>query len=386
MFGARFLALAALTVCASTTAPAQTPPDSPPKKSSSSLPSSDSLSKKSLSSSSSSPKPDPIAAELAREAAAFKALPPDSDDLSKQTREAFEPLVVRAEDALRDGRRLLALQRLAVVYPNVEAVEYMSALPVSKRGEQGAFEAEWARSGPELTTPGVGGAGSLKPAAVRALAEAALPQAKVFYDASLEYARNTMAESGFFYIGSARGQIAFGSFLRSLSEPGGGRELRLRSLAPDIDALEHELLAAYEPPASIDRHVEFILASSLLNEARVLDAAGLRHGALLRLLQTALRVAALKTVPSEDGALADKVAALRARVSVDGVDHTIARIFLESAESDLAAAKPGAPPTIAAGVVSEVIPRYFAAIGPAPRTDKRPDPVATITLVRWPYT
>jgi hypothetical protein len=341
------------------------------------------LSKQSFSSS------DPIAAEIARETAVLKALP-ESDDMLKQLREGAGPVLARAEEALGAGRRMLALQRLAPAFTSVAAAEYLRALPAQAH-EASGFEAEWARRGAELASRRGRAAEGLKPAAVRALAEAALPQAKAFYDASLEYGRSTMAEAGLYYIGSARGQLAFVEYCRALSEPAAGTAPRLRSLAPDIDAFEKELLAAYKPPASIDRHAEFIAASASLKEARELDAAGLRYGALLRLMQASLRFAP----PSAPGAaspdaaeIARKLESYRSKVAADGVDHTIARIFLESAQGDLeaAAAKPGAAPTVAAAIVSEVLPRYFAALGPAPRAAPRPDPVATITLVRWPYT
>ena len=342
------------------------------------------LSKKSLSSS--PPKfPDLIAAEIAREIAVLKTLP-ESDDMLKQLRDAGGPVLVRAEEALGAGRRMLALQRLAAAYSNVVAAEYLRALPAASLADVPAFEAEWARKGAELASPRA--AGSLKPAAVRALAEAALPQAKEFYDASLEYGRSTMPEAGLYYIGSARGQIAFVEFCRSLSEPAAGTPLPLRSLAPDIDAFEKELLAAYKPPASIDRHAEFIAASATLKEAKELDAAGLRYGALLRFLQATLRFGSPAAAGPDAAEIARTLEATRAKLAADGVDHTIARIFLESAQGDLeaAAAKPGAAPSVAATIVSEVLPRYFAALGPAPRVAPRPDPVATVTLVRWPYT
>ncbi|MFI5120383.1 MAG: hypothetical protein ACHQM4_08215 [Thermoanaerobaculia bacterium] len=331
--------------------------------------------------------PDPLAAEIAREAAVLKSFPPE-DDALKQIREASEPLLGRADEALRAGRRLVALQRLAPVFMNVAAAEYLRSLPAGTRVEVAAFEAEWARRGPDLTAPRAGAAAGLKPAAVRALAEAALPEAKVFRDASLEYGRSTAADAGLYYLGAGRGQLAFVDFCRTLDEPAAGTAPDLRPLGPDIDALEKRMLAAYTPPASIDRHAEFISASSSLKEARELDAAGLRYGALLRLLQAALRFAPPAAVPVPAAEIAARLGTLRTRLAAEGVDHTIARIFLESAEGDLeaVAAKPGSAPAIAAAIVSEVLPRYFAALGPAPRVAPRPDPVATITLVRWPYT
>jgi hypothetical protein len=353
------------------------------------LPSKKSSSSSSSSSSPSSPKsPDPIAAEIARETAVLKAMP-EADDFMKQVRGAAEPLLGRADEALRAGRRYVALQRLAPAFANVAAAEYVTALPAKTRTDDAAFEAEWAKRGKELAAPP--SIPAIRPAAVRALAEAALPQAKVLYAASREYGLASGIDPGLYYIGMGKGQLAFAEFCRGLGEPAAGAEPKLRSLAPDIDAFERRLLAAYAPPASIDRHGDFIGASSSLKEARELDAAGLRYGALLRLLQATLRMAphpASPPVPADEAVIGAKLAAARASFAKDGVDHSIAKIFVESAEGDLeaAAAKPGTPPSVAAAIVSEVLPAYTAALGPAPRPAPRPDPVATVTLVRWPYT
>jgi hypothetical protein len=329
--------------------------------------------------------PDPIAAEIARETAVLKALP-ESDDWLKQIREAAQPLLVRADEALRAGRRSVALQRLSPAFANVAAAEYVISLPPKTRADDAAFKAEWAIRGRELSAELA--VPALRPADVRALAEAALPQAKILYGASLEYGLSSAVDPGLYYIGLARGQVAFLEFCRGLREPSAGVEPNLRSLVPDIDALERRLLAAYVPPASIDRHAEFIAASSSLKEARELDAAGLRYGALLRLLQAALRMAAPPASPPSAAEVAEKLAAARALLAAGQTDHSIARIFLESAEGDLdaAAAKPGTAPVLAAAIVTEVLPAYTAALAPAPCATPRPDPVATVTLVRWPYT
>ncbi len=127
-----------------------------------------------------------------------------------------------------------------------------------------------------------------------------------------------MANFGFFYIGAALGQREFVDFLPTLHEPAPKPAPALRSLDAEMDALEADLLAAYRPPAAIDRHPEFIGASSTLNEARELDAAGLRYGALLRYLQAALRVAPLRPAPAAAPSAADvekKLRELEARLS-----------------------------------------------------------------------
>ena len=148
------------------------------------------------------------------------------------------------------------------------------------------------------------------------------------------------------------------------------------------------MLAAYRPPASIDRHGEFIGASSTLKEARELDAAGLRYGALLRYLQAALRFAPLRKVPPsvDAGALAKLLRGLDARLSARGVDHSLGRLFLEAAQADVASAAAGTSPAVAAAITSDVLPRYFAALEPARPEAPKPAPKVTVTLVRWPYT
>ena len=98
------------------------------------LPSKKSFSSSSSSSSSSPKSPDPLAAEIAREAGVVKALP-DSDDSLKQLKDAVGPALGRAEAALAAGRRMLALQRLAPAFTNVVAAEYLVSLPAATRAD-----------------------------------------------------------------------------------------------------------------------------------------------------------------------------------------------------------------------------------------------------------
>lgn len=316
---------------------------------------------------------DPLAAELERWSAA-----------------PGRPLA-GAEDALRDGRRLLALQRLAAGRTDLAAAAYVQERPASQRQEAAGFEAEWSRMGnvlrDDLDPPSAADLESLRPAAVRALAEAALPQVRVYYDASLEYGRSTTPEDGLFYLGTAQAQRDLVSWFRSLEEEAPRDAPPLRSLRQELDALEGEVLAAYRPPASIDRHGEFIAASALLKEARELDAAGLRYGALLRYLDASLQIAALAGPPPPGAdAVAERLREHEARLTGGDVDHSLGRLFLEAAQANRESAAPGKSPAVAAAIASVVLPRYFAALGPARPEPPRPDPRVTVTLVRWPYT
>jgi hypothetical protein len=334
---------------------------------------------------------DPLAAEIDRWSAYLQANT-STDEGWAQVKGVAGPLIQGAADALRDGRSQLALLRLATVRHYLSADRYLAGLPAGAMSDAAGLETEWTRVGRELggdlaaTDPAA--LDGVRPASVRAIGEAAASQVKVYYDASLQYGRNTVPRSGFFYIGIAQAQRELVSLCRALSRPSSLAEPPLRPLAGELDALEAEILAAYRPPAAIDRHGEFIAASALLKEARELDAAGLRYGATLRYLQAALRLSPLRPPgkPLEAEALARRLQQLDARLSSGGVDHSIGRLFLEAAQADMKAPAPGRTADTAQAIASDLLPRYFAALAPAKPEPPKPAPAVTVTLVRWPYT
>ncbi len=335
---------------------------------------------------------DPLAAEIERWAEFLKTHQ-SAEDFWADTKQSVAPLIANAENALRDGRRLRALQYLGAAKSSLAGEVYTSGLSKTTLESEAAFDAEWKRMGDVLASNlGKVSAAALegvRPAAVRAMGEAALPQVRVLYDASLEYGHNTMPFYGLFYIGAAQGQSEFAAFCRSLSEPSGPPAPALRTVRAELDSLENDLLAAYRPPASIDRHSEFIVASSTVNEGRELDAAGLRYGALMRYLQAALRTAPLRAgsaPPSDADTVRRRLEEFDERLSDGKVDHSIGRLLLQTAQVDIANAETGAVPPSAAAIASDILPRYFAALEPARPVAPRPDPQVTVTLVRWPYT
>ena len=244
---------------------------------------------------------DPLAAEIDRWSKRLAA-EASADPLWSDVKGAAGPVLTRAQEALRDDRRLLALLRLAAARENLAAGVWLLERPQEVRKNMTAFEGEWARMGaslgPSLGVPSVDELAGVSPALARALGEAARHQVRVYYDASLEYGRNTTPDSGLFYLGAAKAQAEFAALAQGLgaaTPPLVAAEVPgLRALGPELDALESEMLAAYRPPASVDRHPQFIAASSALKIARELDAAGLRYGALLRYLQAILRFAAVR--------------------------------------------------------------------------------------------
>ena len=337
---------------------------------------------------------DPLAAEVARWSDYLRTNT-STDEMWLQIKESSAAAMARVESAMKDGRRLLALQRLAAVAPNLESSEYLASLSPEARQSDAAFETAWKAAGrdlsAELPPPKASALAGVAPAAVRGMGEASLAQVRVFYDASLEYERNTMPDAGYFYLGLAKAQRGFAELCRSLSRPSSLKPPPLRSLAPELDALEGELLAAYRPPASIDRHKDFIGANAALKEARELNAAGLAYGATLRYLDAVLRAAPLtgQTPALTKEEAARRLAELEPRLAnrEGGVDQSLGRVFLEAAQADVASsAASNEPPAQASAIVTSVLPRYFAALEPAKPAASKPAPEVTITLVRWPYT
>jgi hypothetical protein len=342
-----------------------------------------------------------IAAEIERWSALLRSKA--ADPAWAKARQNNEPALAEAAADLTQGRRLLALERLARIQRNLATFAYLQQRPPRQRQEMAAFEAEWKRMGQvlraDLAAPSPAALEGVRPAAARALGEVALPQVRLLYEASLEYGRSTEPMSGLFYLGEAQSQHELAAFLRTLKADGPAAPTpptapALRDLGPELDALETELLAAYRPPASIERHGEFINLSAAHKEAVELNAAGLRYGALLRYLQAKQRLAALRPASpvaggGDDGSdLARYLARFEQRFAGGDVDHSIGQLFLEQArdalEADPAAAQTSA--ALAATIAAGVLPSYLLALEPVPPAPPKPEPRVTVTLVRWPYT
>jgi hypothetical protein len=336
---------------------------------------------------------DPVAADIERWSALLRNHPA-SDQGWARIEQSAQPGLEGAREALRHGRRLLALSRLASVRVDVGAATYVLERSPEQRRTAAGFEAEWTRMagplGDDLGSPSPAALAGVRPAAARAMGEAALPQVRAYYQASLAYGRSTTPQNGYYYLGTAQALRQLVGFCRTLAEDFPRRpEPRLRALDAELDALGAEVLAAYRPPAALDRHGDFIGAGSLLEEARELNAAGLRYGALLRYLQAALAVAPLRPAPPppDAGVIAGRLRELDARLSAGELDHSIGRLFLEMAQAHLAGAAPHASAATAAAILDDVVPRYFAALAPArPAPAAAPAAEVTVTLVRWPYT
>ncbi|MEQ1831735.1 MAG: hypothetical protein ABL977_01685 [Candidatus Eisenbacteria bacterium] len=333
---------------------------------------------------------DPLRAEIVRWST-FAHDTTSTDDFSQQVKPGSAPVLEQALAQLGHGRRWYALHRFAAVYANLGAAERMAARSKADLGapaferDHARLEREWTR---ELLPPAPAAFASLAPAAVRAVAEAAAMQVRPYFESSLEYGRSTEPGSGLFYMSAALAQHDFVAFCRRLSDPATARRTpQLRSIRSEIDRLQAQMIAEYQPPLSVDRHAEFIGASAALKEARALDERGLHHGALLRYLQAVARNAPLHATPTTlpPESLRAVLARYEVRFAADASDHSIGELFVQLGLVNAEAA-PGTSPPLACAIATQVLPAYLAALAPAPAARTPVAALATVTLVRWPFT
>src|SRR5689334_16552729 len=131
------------------------------------------------------PQNDPLAAEVTRWSHYLRDNPSKSEDWV-EIKNYVQPAIDKTEEALKDGRWYLALQRLAAARGNLAAQVYVDETPEARRKDLTAFETEWKRFGTalaaDLKTPAPGALAGVTPAAVRAVGEASLPQVRTYYD------------------------------------------------------------------------------------------------------------------------------------------------------------------------------------------------------------
>ncbi|MFN7942052.1 MAG: hypothetical protein U0X73_10660 [Thermoanaerobaculia bacterium] len=307
--------------------------------------------------------------------------------------------VFRAATALAAGRTLSTLDLILRAEDQLGGIE--ASKGKSQQGGEGLAELESAwkkeraardrrRANPTSAATGA----SAMPAAVRALAETARGKAGPLFDASRAYGEVTSAAAGFYYLGESRGVEAFADFAEKLGAVAEGSALTIRSPRPELDALQAQVLAAFQPPRSIDRHPDFIRLNSTLKLAGELANAGLSTGALYQVLNSLAIFAAIDAPEPDAGRQAAIRAALdtwKSRFAASGRDDSIARLFLERAETALSPGPDGKAPggdlwKSVAALVEHVLPAYLAFLEKAPADQPKVAESLSVTLVRWPYT
>jgi len=287
----------------------------------------------------------------------------------------------RAEKALAAGHRNFALHLLSIVHSNLSAERYRNHPPGNSKNLSD-LEKEWQKKGPELQSAAKRSNFKQIPASVRAVAEASLSEVKPLYDSSLEYGKSTTPEYGFFYLGSSQARLELARLLSTMQTQSLLKPPVFAGLANEIDAMEDAILAEYKPPASIEHHPVFIRASGLLKQAQELYAAGMHYGALYKMLDARSQLSKItdagQSITVEE--TKKRAAEMSARLNQDKADHSIALIFLEFA---LEQPHDGEK---AHAIFKNVLPHYFSALQLSKFKKQKESFVATVTLVRWPYT
>jgi len=305
-------------------------------------------------------------------------------------------LATDTKTAVKAGRTYLGLETLGRAYDLAGGLYEAQEKDAAAGNSLSAFESEWGKVNLELTALDEKARGrdwSKSPAAVRALAETAQGRTLTLMEGGRGFATATKPSDGLFYVGEARGEADFSAFLYKLGTSRPGAAVRLRSVLPEIEALQGKTNAAFQPPRSIEMHPRFIALNSTLKFARELDSARDYAGALYMYLEAVRHYGMLEATAAEG----EKQARLRNTLneelnknSASRNDDSILRIFLERVSGYLN--KPeGEAPTgdewkATQVVLEQVVPAYYAALKPAAPLQQRAGRTATLTLVRWPYT
>jgi hypothetical protein len=317
---------------------------------------------------------------------------PDLADLGKR----IEQRLNDAESARSAGRLYLGLENLGQAEDYFHAVRTIEAKADVIKDNLPAFEAEWSKASLEyaaLDKQAHQRNWNRFPAAVRALSESAQGRTIPLLEGSRGFATSTKPQDGLAYMGEAKGEAAYATFLYSLSIARKGASFPLRSVLPELEALQAKTNAAFQPPRSIDMHPRFIALNATMKAARELDSSKAYAGALYQYLEAVRHFGMLNpAVPdaAKQAFLRKGIAEESRKISASKRDDSIAQVFLERAEGWLnkADGSETSPDEWRASqvILQQVLPAYYAALKPAAPVQQRASRTATLTLVRWPYT
>ena len=336
-----------------------------------------------------------VKAEIERLRQSLKDTPVSNPDMPNLP-SAIEARLKDAAAAQAEGRLYLSLERLGEAEDYLHGLRAVDEKAAAIKDSLPAYESEWGKASLQLTALDKSARQrdwSRATAAVRAISEAAQGRAIPLLEGGRGFATATKPKDGLFYLGEAQGEAAFAAFVSRLHSARAGTATPLRSVLPELQALQEKTNAAFQPPRSIDMHPRFIALNSTIKFARELDSHKSYAGALYQYLEAVRHYGMLD--PAEPDAT--KQAALRGAVaeefkklSAAKRDDSIAQIFLERAAGWLSKSDGSAPSgdewRAVQVIVEQVLPAYHAALKPAAAVQQQAVRTATLTLVRWPYT
>jgi hypothetical protein len=317
---------------------------------------------------------------------------PDFPDIDS----AISAALNGAAEALDAGKFYLSLERLLqaedlflgarVAVDKADAVK--SSFP--------AFETEWEKASQNLKTLNEEAHKKdwrSSPLALRAFSETAEGRSIPLLEGGRGFATSTKPSDGLFYTGQAQGEAYFAKFSSSVVLVGNSASFPLRSYLPELQKLQEKSNAAFKPPRSIELHSRFTALNSTLKLAEELDAQKLYAGALYQYLEATRHYGMLDASPldaAHQSALKTDLASAQEKLAASKQDNSVAQLFLERAESQVAHADGSAPSAdewrSARVILDQVLPAYYAALKPASPLKQASGKTVDVTLVRWPYT
>jgi hypothetical protein len=296
-------------------------------------------------------------------------------------------LLEEADAALGKGRAYLALDRLAAARLLLGPLRFLSQNGAKPKEAVAALRADLAAMASELARP----SSPLLPLAVRAFRDEARVQAPVYGDTIGAWDGIQDAMGAMFYGGQGVELARIAAFDAGLRFPLPPQDpkLSVTAVTDAVDAYELDLVAAYKPPVSADKHQQFILASAALKTAREVAAAGSAEGALWNYLKARRYGAPITRADAPAPALD----ALRATPPVhDQGDASLVCRLTQQVEGLLEGTEvPEDRLRLADSLLHDVLPEYRR-LAAAKTPARKPVPAVagaaevTVTLVRWPYT
>lgn len=301
-----------------------------------------------------------------------------------------------ANAALTAGHLYLSLIQLGSAADLLQGTRCVIEKGATVQDSLPAFETEWSKASVQLAALNKTiqtKDWSHAPAGIRALAEAAQGRSIPLLEGGRGFATATKPKDGLFYLGQAQGEAEFAAFASRLNLPRKAASIPLRSLLPELEALQEKTNAVFQPPRSIDMHPRFIALNSAIKFARELDSSKAYAGALYEYLDAVRHYGMLDpTAPdtAKQAELRSSVADQIKKIFASKRDDSIAQIFLERASGwlnkpDGAATAPDEWRSVRV-ILEEVMPAYYATLKPSAPMEQHAARTATLTLVRWPYT
>ena len=337
-----------------------------------------------------------IKAEIERLQRSIQDQPVTDKDFAPVAQGAGEQLKA-ASVAVNSGHLYLALEKLGLAQDLLQGARAGADNAEVVKGGLSAFQSRWNKVSLRLTAEDKDAHSrrwNHTPLAVQALAEAAQGRAIPLLEGGQGFATATGPKDGLLYVGEAEGEADFAAFCAALTFQDNKAAFALRSLLPEVQALQVKANAAFQPPKSIDLHTRFIALNSQLKLAQELDSSKFYAGALYAYLEAVRHYGMLNAPgfePAQQATLKHDVAVERRRLAASTADDSLAELFVERAESYSTHPDGSAPSADewrgARVILDQVLPAYFAAKKkPAHAVDTPSGKTIEITLVRWPYT